>query len=714
MADLVMIPNQPFFIPKWKVYSYFSIRLSTTFRRFGMNNLLHFLKSILIFIILFSLNLLSQNRLLSPDDLFKIKNVNETVFSPDGKMIAYTLNVPRPLNEEPGNNYNNLFVYKTDDQENIGLLANKISVSSIQWDTESERIYFLGKIGEQKTNQIYYIDADGGSPKLVTNETTDVIAFKVSPDGQKIAFVRLEDKSKGKQEMLNRGFDAEIYEEEFQQRNLYLMNLEDKSIKQITTASSVFEFEWSNDSKNIAASIADKNLVDDSYMFKRLYVIDSETGIKYKLVDNPGKLSQFSFSPDGTKLAFVSASSINDAVSGSLFICDVPNTKSFSELRNYTEGFEGSVIMVKWKDNNTVIFSSEEGVDITLREQKIGEKHSQLILEPGKVVFRNFDFLNNLICFAGNTKEHPNELFLFNLDTKELTKVTNHNNWLANIKLAKQGKIEYAAKDGLKIQGVLIYPVNFEQGKKYPLITYIHGGPESAVQNGWETSYGSWGQFAAAKDFFVFMPNYRASSGRGVEFTMMGFGDLAGKEFEDVIDGIDYLIQQGFVDKNKVGIGGGSYGGYFSAWAATKYTDRFAASVVFVGISNQISKRNTTDIPYEDYYVHWGLWTHENEQLVWERSPVRYAHQSKTPTLILHGKEDPRVHPSQSLELYRALKLHGKAPVRLVFYPGQGHGNSKNTSRYDFLVRTLEWFEYYLNSNYPKDRMPAKYLDFEY
>jgi dipeptidyl aminopeptidase/acylaminoacyl peptidase len=667
-----------------------------------------------IFFLLLPLTLLNaQTRSLTPDDLFKIKNVNETIFSPDGKMIAYTLTVPRPLNEEPGSNYSSLFVYNIEEKENVGLLANQVTVSSIQWDSESERIYFLAKLGEQKSNQIYYVDADGGSPKLVTNEISDVLAFKISPDGKNIAFIRLEEKSKGKQQMLSKGFDAEIYEEEFQHRNLYLMNLKDKTVKQLTTASSVFEFEWSPDSKNIAAAIADKNLVDDSYMFKRLYVIDTETALKYKLVDNPGKLTQFSFSPDGTKLAFVSASSVNDAVSGSLFFCEVPNTKPFSQLRNYTEGFEGSVIMVKWKDENTVFFSSEEGVDITLREQKIDQKQSRLIIDPGRVVFRNFDFINNMICFAGNTKSHPNELFLFNPETSEITKLTNHNNWLENVKLAKQEMIEYSAKDGLKIQGVLIYPLNYEQGKKYPLITYIHGGPEAAVQNGWETSYGSWGQFAAAKDYFVFMPNYRASSGRGVEFTMAGFGDLAGKEFEDVIDGIDFLIQKGFVDKNKVGIGGGSYGGYFSAWAATKYTDRFAASVVFVGISNQISKRNTTDIPYEDYYVHWGFWTHENEQLVWERSPVRYAHQSKTPTLILHGKEDPRVHPSQSLELYRALKLHGKAPVRLVFYPGQGHGNSKNTSRYDFLVRTLEWFDYYLKSDYPKDRMPSKYLDFD-
>lgn len=172
-------------------------------------------------------------------------------------------------------------------------------------------------------------------------------------------------------------------------------------------------------------------------MFKRLYVIDSETGIKYRLVDNPGKLTQFSFSPDGTKLAFVSASSVNDAVSGSLFVCDVPNTKQFSQLRNYTEGFEGSVIMVKWKDDNTLIFSSEEGVDITLREQKINQKENTLLLEPGNVVFRNFDLLYNKICFAGNTKEHPYELFIFDFETKNFTKLTNHNNWLDNIKLAK-------------------------------------------------------------------------------------------------------------------------------------------------------------------------------------------------------------------------------------------------------------------------------------
>jgi dipeptidyl aminopeptidase/acylaminoacyl peptidase len=185
--------------------------------------------------------------------------------------------------------------------------------------------------------------------------------------------------------------------------------------------------------------------------------------------------------------------------------------------------------------------------------------------------------------------------------------------------------IVYNARDELDIEAVLIYPVGYEPGKAYPLITYIHGGPEAANQNGWVTRYSIWGQVAAARGYFFFMPNYRAGSGRGVDFTMEGFGDLVGKEYDDVLDGIDHLINLGFVDKNRVGIGGGSYGGYFSAWSATRHTERFAASVVFVGISNQISKRNTTDIPWEDYLVHWGFWTHENMEKVWDASPVKYA-----------------------------------------------------------------------------------------
>lgn len=668
---------------------------------------------LLIFFVL-QYSAIAQEKHYTAEDILRTKIVLETANSPDGNYIAYTVFTPRPFTDKAGADYRYLYVYDLKKNTSKELVGKKTAVSTITWSSDSKSIFFRAKMDKEKHHQIYSVSLRKPSPKKIISAEEGVSGYQLSKDGTTIAYISTSSQSKEKKNLIDKGFDAEIIEEEYLDRNLYLLDLKTKKARQLTNGFSVFEFDWNNDGTAIAAAIAEKNLVDYSYMFKRIHLINTKDGTTEKLVENPGKLSKLSFSPDDKHLAFISAANINDAVSGSLFITEVPNSKSFSELRNYSEGFVGSVMDVTWKDNSTVLFSSEEGVDITLREQGIEDTDSKILIDPSEVVFSAFDFTNEHISFSGNTPQHPGELFVSNNSGSELKKLTNHNEWLSELSLAKQEKIGFSARDGLYIEGVLIYPLNYEEGKQYPLITHIHGGPEAAEQNGWQTGYSRWGQVAASRGYFVFMPNYRASSGRGVEFSMMGFGDLAGKEFDDVVDGIDYLIAKGFVDPAKVGIGGGSYGGYFSAWAATKHTERFAASVVFVGIGNQISKRNTTDIPYEDYYVHWGIWTHENEELIWERSPVKYAHLSKTPTLILAGKEDPRVHPSQSLELYNALKTHSKAPVRLVFYPGQGHGNSKNTSRYDYLIRTIDWFDYYLKGNNSKDEMPEKYFELKF
>jgi dipeptidyl aminopeptidase/acylaminoacyl peptidase len=657
----------------------------------------------------------AQENTFSSYDLLRLKYVVETSLSPDGNFIAYTLHVPRQLTDIPGNNYRYLFLYDLANEKSVGLLGDKVFVSSIDWMPDSKSITFRAKLNDDKYIQVYQLKIDSGEPVSITNSVHSVLQYQFIKNGKQLAFVSTSPVSEEKLNLLENGFDAEIYEEEYLDRNLYLINLESRNMepRQLTENVSVYDFQWSPDGKQIAAFIADKNLVDYSYMYKKVYLIDAITGKRSLHLENRGKITQMMWSPEGKHIAFIAASGINDAVTGSLFITEVPNTKKFEELKNYADGLELSIRNVEWKDANTVIFRSEEGVDISLSEQGIDDAERKLLIDPGQIVFKNFDVNDDFISLAGSNSKHPSELYGFTIIDKKLAKLTNVNPWLRELNLAKQEKIIYNARDGLEIQGVLFNPLNYEDGKKYPLIVHIHGGPEHSTSNGWQTAYNRWGQIAAANGFFVFMPNYRASSSRGVDFTMKGFGDLAGGEFNDVIDGIDYLIAEGLVDKEKVGIGGGSYGGYFSAWAATRFTDRFAAAVVFVGISDQVSKRLTTDIPYEDYFVHWGIWTHENEDLVWERSPTRYVKDSKTPTLVLGGKEDTRVHHSQSLELYRGLKVHGDAPVRLVRYPGEGHGNRKNTSRLDYNLRTMRWFEYYLQSDEPKNEMPNKYLEIE-
>jgi len=670
----------------------------------------------LIFTFLFITISTGQDNVFNSYDLLRTKYVVETSISPDGNYIAYTVHVPRPLEESPGKHYRYLYLYNLENDESMELLGNKVFVSSIGWLPDSKSITFRTKLNEDKFTQVYQLSLDSDKPIALTNSLSSVLQYGISSDGNQLAFVATSLESDKKKKLVEKGFDAEIYEEEYHDRNLYWIHLKSQMMaapRQLTFDVSVFDFQWSPDGTQIAAFIADKNLVDYSYMFKKVYLIDPATGERTLHLDNPGKITELEWSPGGKHIAFIASSSVNDAVTGSLVITQVPNTKKFAELKNYAAGKELSIRNVNWKDENTILFRSEEGVDITLSEQGIEDAERKILVEPGKVVFSSFNVVNNLVSFAGNTTKHPSELYIFSLNDKKLIKLTDVNPWLQNVKLADQKKITYNARDGLEIQGVLFYPLNYEEGKRYPLILRIHGGPEHASSNGWQTAYNRWGQIAAAKGFFVFMPNYRSSSSRGIDFTMEGFGDLAGAEFDDVIDGIDYLIAEGLVDKDKVGIGGGSYGGYFSAWAATKYSHRFAAAVVFVGIGNQVSKRLTTDIPYEDYLVHWGTWIYENEDLVWERSPVRYVNGSTTPALILGGKNDARVHPSQSLELYRGLKLHGIAPVRLVRYPGEGHGNRKNTSRLDYNLRTMRWFEYYLKGDNPKKEMPPKYLNME-
>jgi dipeptidyl aminopeptidase/acylaminoacyl peptidase len=290
-------------------------------------------------------------------------------------------------------------------------------------------------------------------------------------------------------------------------------------------------------------------------------------------------------------------------------------------------------------------------------------------------------------------------------------RITDSNPWLREKRLANQEIISFKARDGLELEGILIRPLDEAPGARYPLILYVHGGPEAHESNGWKTNYSRPGQVAAARGFAVFHPNYRGSTGRGVAFSKISQGDEAGAEFDDLVDAVRHLVDIGLVDEKKVGITGGSYGGYATAWGATAQSKHFAAAVMFVGISNAVSKKGTTDIPNEDYLVHvnYHLWD-DKWDFALQRSPIYHVTSARTPLLILHGKNDPRVHPGQSMELYRHMKTLGQTPVRLVWYPGEGHGNRRAASRLDYNLRMMRWMEHYLKG--PGGQPPPMEIDY--
>jgi dipeptidyl aminopeptidase/acylaminoacyl peptidase len=365
-----------------------------------------------------------------------------------------------------------------------------------------------------------------------------------------------------------------------------------------------------------------------------------------------------------------------------------------------------------WKDEKTILYLAEEGTATSVGTVDLSGKRQVVIDDEGPVLSGlTLSRDGRTAAFVGSTPAHPREVFLLPGKGKAVRRLTTSTSWLSDIQLARQEVVRWKARDGLELEGILVYPLDYQEGRRYPLILSVHGGPEAHVSNGWVTSYGRPGQMAAARGFAVLYPNYRGSTGRGVAFSKMGQADAAGKEFDDFVDAVDHLVKQGLVDKDRVGITGGSYGGYASAWGATYYSKRFAASVMFVGISDNISKVGTTDIPEEMFLVHhlkrlWDDWDY-----FLERSPIRHVKKNRTPTLILHGKDDPRVHPSQSLELFRHLKTLGQAPVRLVLYPGEGHGNRKSAARFDYSIRLLRWFEHYLQG--PGGDPPGFLIDYE-
>ena len=452
--------------------------------------------------------------------------------------------------------------------------------------------------------------------------------------------------------------------------------------------------QWSPKAKTMLVKVQPTALIDDKYMKSQWHVFDLTSKKITNSFVTEGKLGTAEFSYDGKHVAIIGAEDKHDPATGRLYLAKVDE----GTVTEWLPNFMGHVSDIEWANkSNTLFFTAHVGTQTKLASLKVGKTKAKTLVKAGKFIGANISVSDSdkSIAVRGDTPSHANEVYLVRSKGKKVKRLTNSNPWLDDIKLAKQETISIKARDGIEIDGILIYPLDYKKGTRYPLIMTVHGGPESHDKDGWITRYSRPGQLAAAQGYAVFHPNYRGSTGKGVEHSKLGQNDYAGKEFNDLVDFKNHFVEIGLVDEKKVGITGGSYGGYASAWGATKLTEHFAASVMFVGISNQLSKFGTTDISNEMNLVHARSYPWDKWQYYLERSPIYWAGQSKTPLLIMHGKDDPRVHPAQSMELYRYMKVQGKT-VRLVYYPGEGHGNRKTAAQYDYNLRLMRWMDYYL------------------
>ncbi len=654
---------------------------------------------------------LAEKEAFTPEHIARLKSVTSVKMAPDGQYIAYTVSVPRtPFVDDSGKPWTELHVVDRQ-ASSRPFVTGKGALSGVQWTPDGKGISFLAKRGDDKKNALYVIPIDGGEARRVLSAETGVGSYTWSPDSLRVAYLAKPKEDGDKKKLKEKGFDAEVVEEDMRLVGVWIARIDDDEARPSMLAldGSASALHWSPTGSHLAVALAPSALIDDTYMARKLHVIDADSAKVVARFDNPGKLGKVAWSPDGNHLAVLSAEDLNDPSAGRLMVASMGK----STLTDILPNFMGAVHDIAWQDADTIMFLTGEGVWTTMQKIDIDGQGRKTLVPNGELILSALSVSSDgqSAALRVNTGLHPNEVYMMSHGEAVPTRRTDTNPWLADMRFAKQEAVKFKARDGMMIEGVLYHPLDEEAGQRYPLILAVHGGPEAHESCGWRTDYSRPGQLGAARGFAVMYINYRGSTGRGVAFSKLGQADYGGAEFDDLVDAVSHLVEIGLVEKERVGVTGGSYGGYAAAWCATKLSEHFAASVMFVGISDQISKFGTTDIPKESYLVHARMRPWDDWQFFLERSPVYHIKNCRTPILIMHGKNDPRVHPGQSMEMYRYLKTLNQSPVRLVFFPGEGHGNRKSCSRYDYSLRMLRWFEHYLKG--PGGDPPTGDLDYK-
>lgn len=631
---------------------------------------------------------------LTPEHVSRIQSVGAVAMHPDGEAVAYTINVPADPLETNDSARRQLWVHDLGTGEARMLLDTDINASSLGW-TPDGSLSFTARMDGDDASTLYVYDLASGETTRALAHATGVGTYDWSPDGSQVAFIA----STPAPADNGLPYQPRIYEETDRQRPVYVGTaFADTEAQPLFEDGTAYALDWHPDGDRIAASVAPDPLVDSRYVRQTVRVYDLGGDVMAE-VEHRGKKGGLAWSPDGASLAFLAGANINDPAVGRLFVVPASGGMPVDVL----PGVEGHVTGFFWDDDDEIDYLMAVGTEVMMGEVDAEINDGTTVqfeignteIAAGQAIWTAASASHDgeYVALIGHTPSHPAELFV--MDDGMAIRATDSNPWLADIDLARQETVRHTARDGVELEGVMIYPLDDASGPS-PLVLLVHGGPEAHVSNGWVTNYSRPGQTLAARGIAAFYPNYRGSTGRGVEFSLLSQGDPAGTEFDDLADARNHFVDIGLAAPDAVGIAGGSYGGYATAWGSTYYSEKFAAGVMFVGISNKVSKVGTTDIPDEEFYVHARKRPWDNWAYFLERSPIYYAEQQETPLLIAHGEDDPRVDPGQSMEMYRHLKLRGKAPVRLVFYPGEGHGNRRATAQLDFHLRTLRWFEHYL------------------
>jgi dipeptidyl aminopeptidase/acylaminoacyl peptidase len=650
----------------------------------------------LAIIILFALTAHAQRWQIS--DRLRLVNLNDPQISPDGKSV---LLIVSRANLKDDRWDGDLVLVDVASGEQHPITYDRRGVAWPRWSPDGTRIAFLANADQKR--QIWITSMSGGDPRRITDAPRGVQQFTWSPDGTQIAYVTA-DEPVANEDKNNRSF--EIGDDDYlttvapTPSHVWVVDAASGKSRRLTSGAwslpiahppgpAPSPLSWSPDGKTIAITRRD-TVHAGTPDASRVALVDVATGAVQRLTTRDADETQPAFSPDGTHIAYWHAQGDHRGSQNAVWIAPA----SGGAGAEATKSIDRNVFRAVWMpDGKSFITGGHDGTMTSYWLQPLDGPAKKLDLggiEPYWSFWIDASVAKNgVIAFTGTTPTHPRELYVMSSVTAQPRQLTHFNDAIANLQLGRTESISWT-NEGFDEDGVVTYPPDFDASKKYPLVLYIHGGPRAASTIG----FAILPQLFAAHGWVVLQPNYRGSDNLGDHYTRGIMNDAGAGPGRDVIAGIDTLKKRGFIDENKIVVGGWSYGGYMTSWMIGHY-QIFKAAVSGAAVNNLVDAYTLADTGL-GRRLSWGSpYTADNIKRYLEQSPITYASKIKTPTLILSDTGDVRVPITQSYEMYHALIDNG-VPVKFVGYPVSGHSPEDPIHQADIDRRYVEWFSQYL------------------
>lgn len=624
---------------------------------------------------------------LNLDELLNIIHPSDAQLSPDKKQIAFVMGKSNKADKDSPHEHS---IHVLDIASGI---ASPITGSgtwtnvSPRWSPDRKSIAFISNRVDKKNMQVYLIPLRGGEAQALTDLQGNLEWIQWSSDGQAISFLYNGNLDK----ISDEDPDPIVYDGAPKFNRIWTVDVKTRELHAITPEDyHIHEYVWSPDQTCFVALASQHPNPMQGWYSAQLYIASSDGKQFNPLCTIDKQIGRMAWSPDSQMIAYVSGTMSDEGnVAGDVFAIAIDG----GEPRNLTPEVDHSITWIDWQENGIyygaryieagligkIDVASGEIHQITCGMYAIGGRG------PEKVSINGDMFATIRESFT----EPPN-IYVGSLQTGDWKQVSQLDFDTDNFPPLRIENVYWTHADGTPTHAYLALPEGYDPEKPYPMVVNVHGGPSLSITPGYANN---WVRLFLDKGCIVLLPNPRGSWGRGHAYQAANVGDLGGGDWQDVMTGIDKLIEDGIADPDQLAIAGWSYAGFLVTWGVTQ-TNRFRCAIAGANITNYVSNYGVV-LNREWQSTMFGSNVYDDMARHWERSPIQYADRVTTPTLLVHGAEDVVAPPEQSIEFYVALKHFG-VPTELVLYPREPHGFQERAHQRDLFERMSRWLDTYL------------------